>query len=127
MLATEKEAREKWCPFARALDGSPGNAAGVGACVAAVNRGVRAQDQQALRCIGSACMAWRWGQDRFRTFILCDDEAATIEPDRPPSVHADWEWCPANTLGEPAGWMEPEAVANARSFGYCGVAGVPAK
>lgn len=40
---TEEEAKTKWCPFARDVDGAP-----------------------TTNCIGSACMAWRWDHDIYR-------------------------------------------------------------
>jgi len=46
---TEDEAKTKWCPFARLaeLDGA--------------NRGsVSGHDMPLAKCIGTACMAWRW-------------------------------------------------------------------
>jgi hypothetical protein len=48
---TEEEAKTKWCPFARVLDGSA-------AAVAAVNRDADDSEDWPT-CIGSACMAWR--------------------------------------------------------------------
>lgn len=46
---TENEAKTKWCPFVRiaVLDGA--------------NRGsVSDHDMPLAKCIGAACMAWRW-------------------------------------------------------------------
>ena len=43
---TEDEAKTKWCPFVRYGDVS-------------ANRGVAAANESYVRCIGSACMAWR--------------------------------------------------------------------
>jgi len=44
---TEKEARGKWCPFARSSDG---NRLG----------GFTSDFPLNCLCIGSGCMAWRW-------------------------------------------------------------------
>jgi hypothetical protein len=62
---TEKEAKQKWCPFARcfAFDGRATFAMG--------NRIIKEGDgfssnelnPAGSRCIGSACMAWRWGRE----------------------------------------------------------------
>jgi hypothetical protein len=46
----EDEARTKWCPFVRILDGQPPGGA-------ATNR-----EGRNTNCIGSECMAWRWGE-----------------------------------------------------------------
>lgn len=46
---TEKEARKKWCPFARVADGEP---------AVAVNRPEPYGDVP--KCLGTFCMMWRW-------------------------------------------------------------------
>lgn len=43
---TEDEAKTKWCPFVRYGE-------------KASNRGVPAENESYVRCIGSACMAWK--------------------------------------------------------------------
>lgn len=59
-MHTEEEAKTKWCPFARyATSDEDGNAAN------RWKQSVAAEQPHALnpvpcRCIGSACMAWRW-------------------------------------------------------------------
>ena len=57
-MYTEKEASEKWCPFARTISRElpvAGNRVGAG-------RVTEALDSPATcRCIGSRCMAWRFG------------------------------------------------------------------
>lgn len=57
---TEEEAKTKWCPFARVgvrwMDSQAASLADLTAV--AVNRGENAAEQ--ARCLGSACMAWRW-------------------------------------------------------------------
>jgi hypothetical protein len=45
---TEREAKEKWCPFARSRDGLGGTE----------NR--RPDGAPIHRCLGAGCMAWRW-------------------------------------------------------------------
>lgn len=52
MMVTEEQAKEKWCPKARA---PVGNAASN----CAVNRTHMAHHGLPA-CIGSQCMAWRW-------------------------------------------------------------------
>lgn len=61
---TEQEAKTKWCPQSRTLDwvfenGRVGDELQIGA--GAVNRDARGEPMG--RCIGSACMAWRWKND----------------------------------------------------------------
>ena len=58
MLMTEAEAREKWCPWARTLDGSVGNGENIQGYAASVNRGLPAANMECLRCIASACSQW---------------------------------------------------------------------
>lgn len=57
---TEEEAKTKWCPFARVgvrwMDSQAESLADLAAI--AVNRGENADTRS--RCLGSACMAWRW-------------------------------------------------------------------
>jgi hypothetical protein len=51
VTVTEEEAKNKWCPEARV-----GVYAGNGGV--SVNRNPETEDE--IRCIGSACMMWRW-------------------------------------------------------------------
>lgn len=54
-MMTEQEAKERWCPFARVLNQK---------YFPAHNRIVSSMGSEmnprTSRCIGSACMAWRW-------------------------------------------------------------------
>jgi hypothetical protein len=56
IVSSEKEARERWCPFARVF---------VSDCSepAACNRYGSGEQFPNARCIGSKCMAWRWVPD----------------------------------------------------------------
>lgn len=73
---TEDEAKEKWCPFARA-----GIYAGNGAV--AVNRHTMAVSDSDTRCIGSGCMMW---QQRMvtRKAVPADPPAMIEMVDVPP-------------------------------------------
>ena len=62
MLVTEEEAKERWCPFARAYETvllgdeetwRP----------ATLNRTRSGRPDPDCSCIASQCMAWRWGPD----------------------------------------------------------------
>jgi hypothetical protein len=52
----EDEAKTKWCPMVRLIDGQPPGGA-------ATNRAYQefgTEHALSNRCIGSACMMWRW-------------------------------------------------------------------
>lgn len=55
MIVTEKEAAEKWCPHARVTEAGSGD----GSSWNRLNS-EPALDIHGTRCIGSACMSWRW-------------------------------------------------------------------
>lgn len=66
-MLTEDEAKTKWCPFARMLlvDEINGTRHATTPAISGFNRtGVQGcgsnSDQAESRCVGSACMAWRW-------------------------------------------------------------------
>lgn len=69
---TESEAREKWCPFARApfvpdaaiISPGPGD-------VIAANR--TETDVPVGRCVASSCMAWRWSAKQPHTVGYAPD------------------------------------------------------
>lgn len=133
-MLTEKEARERWCPFSRlvAMDGDITHAG--------APTGYNRPDSKTLgipssaNCIGSLCMAWRWSQmeEDVRYFrstagIRCeggdDDETPLIEPARPADVE-DWMfWNGGEYEHLRIGWHESDDHFRARSRGYCGLAG----
>jgi hypothetical protein len=86
---TEEEAKTKWCPFVRA-----GSALG-----GYLSNRIEGNGVPSTLCIGSACMAWRWGA--MYTFGT--------------------EWNP-NT-GQPQAF--PESMKVSTTEGYCGLAGKP--
>lgn len=64
---TEGEAKAKWCPFSRLMDGGvdASEAATYRATPPVFNRQERAKTgviaiPNGTRCVGSSCMAWRW-------------------------------------------------------------------
>ncbi|PZP55881.1 MAG: hypothetical protein DI596_10960 [Azospira oryzae] len=101
MLLTKHEAAQKWCPLA-----------------------------QSEVCMADGCAMWRWApiinpSNGARRFMVADNPAAKTEQEagtKPEHCHG-WEFHPC--AEDPAGWIEPEAAANRRRRGYCGLAGVP--
>lgn len=68
-MHTEEQAREKWCPFARAIVLGTGD---FGDFQLAINRTDRGGASLAALCIASDCMAWRWKkskQDNLGTWM----------------------------------------------------------
>jgi len=57
MLVSEREARGKWCPFAREL-GFHADGGNIRRIVSGYNRS--GEDGMIPACIASNCMAWRW-------------------------------------------------------------------
>lgn len=53
-LRTEKEAKTKWCPFARAATEHGETFVG------GINREVAGRPDPWCLCIGNACAAWNW-------------------------------------------------------------------
>jgi hypothetical protein len=64
---TEEDAKTKWCPFSRAAfimdkgDGTFDMPVGVSSLNRFMDKGApQLTNPPACRCLGSACMAWRW-------------------------------------------------------------------
>lgn len=57
-LKTEDEARQCWCPFAHDFQSNGGNRLRYASETPDKDYGI--EMAQALPCIASACMAWRW-------------------------------------------------------------------
>lgn len=75
-------------------------------------------------------MAWRYAHDVRRNFrasyaAIAGAVPPGMQPEREPYIPASWTWEPPGEDGEPAGWLEPEDEARARTPGYCGAAGKP--
>lgn len=120
-MLTEEEARERWCPHARAAFYPPHAEAVESA--AAINRATpdpapkfdayRDNVQMATRCLGALCMAWRWAA-LPRTVMaagLTEAERAVLAATRP------------------TGYIEyrsdDEKPRPLPCHGYCGLAGKP--
>lgn len=78
-------------------------------------------------CLGTRCMAWRWGEDeKAFKMIVCDDTHANVEPRRPDYVPASYTFSAYDAAeGQPAAWIEPDDERKGRRRGYCGLAGKP--
>jgi hypothetical protein len=80
-LATEEEATQKWCPFARVL--LPVNQAGNRVSTFHMQLAEKSGSSDAehyrrqvadCNCIGSRCMAWRWAGYRRIPSTICTDQ-----------------------------------------------------
>jgi hypothetical protein len=109
---TEEEAKTKWCPFVR-------HTRETDVCFASTNRGdIRTTAELNFKCLGSACMAWRW-----------EDEAEEVATDRKCEV-CKGSGVVVTGSGETAGGEECSACVGGYQtepvqIGYCGLAGKP--
>lgn len=132
MKTTEKEAKTKWCPFARVLlpVRQSGNRIGTfHKRIADDGEREHYEEQEAdCKCIGSGCMAWRWElapASRVRLPEELAQASTEAEPPRPGNLPESWRWSPSGSdLGE-ACWSEPIEEASARTRGFCGLASRP--
>lgn len=103
MSMTEKEAKEKLCPFAISGSWIAHNMNGCGA----------------YHCDASDCMAWEWDYKNRNTHVP-NDCTIDDEPIRPDRVPLSWEWESASDSGDGvASWIEPESEAKERWTGHC--------
>lgn len=82
MLTTEKQAREKWCPWS--LTGYRG--IGLNRMAAVDNSDHRAEVLHDTRCIASDCMAWRWSKT-LTDFGHCGLIGIPVGDDAGASIH----------------------------------------
>jgi hypothetical protein len=124
-MMTEEEAKTKWCPAVRVYRRTSHD----NVDYSETNRGEDTATPTAHNCIGSACMAWRWGQEYeyAETRLVKDNDSAVaralgymgrIVP--PPGD--GWERC--------EGWDQPKHAdyrwrRRTRAVGRCGLAGKP--
>lgn len=101
MQMTEKEATEKWCPFTRYVSDKG----------EAINRWGLGTDKSLnpilARCIGSACMAWKWAEHE-------EFEYRYAQMNRPEGEG----WVPYSDAPTNCAWKRPHYAARA---GFCGL------
>lgn len=129
-MHTPEQARELWCPMARAahhqfssIDPTGRNELRV------LMAGCNTDDRRVpptCHCIANKCAMWRWDESQTNTNVrrrrFVDDPGET-EPQRPDGVGPEWVFVPRNEEeGDPAFWLEPEEMQQARRRGYCGLA-----
>lgn len=138
-MITEAQAKDRWCPHARATD--------MGDTPLSINRRGRSADPDCL-CLASACMAWRWGEaaadepQRECWWPETEDETVlrgTVGPDRPDEVPASAQWISMTGSDEAddhegGHWEEPQVEHQARvvaacnsRHGFCGAFGTLAE
>lgn len=90
---------------------------------------LEAHPSTAANCLGDKCAAWRWevkSQDVYRLSVACAKPFAEFEAERPAGLNPEYVFHPYDEAeGEPAKWIEPEHLAQARRTGFCGIAGRP--
>lgn len=131
-MYTESDAKQKWCPFARvsyqspAVEGICGREEGyIG------NREHSDGPISSSMCIGSACMAWRWGnpQRKLRRIYRDDPLWGEITKSRhEPIAMDDGYWSYQYTDCDAKGEFELLRQAfpeDTPLVGHCGLAGRP--
>lgn len=96
MMMKEGEAKTKICPMGQA------------------------HPDTEIKCAGSRCMAWRYAEPiRQARWVV---GAFLIEPPKPTSVPASWEWVNYNEQEDKGGyWQQPIHEAAAETLGFCGM------
>ncbi len=120
-MHTESEAKTKWCPFARVLHSYTSSYGGLG-YAAGVKR-IDESQHRGSKCLGSACMAWRWSSAKGLTYrpqeslsgIGTAFGTSWAEPQRPAFINAEWKW--DSTRGV---W---HTGAPTDAVGFCGLSG----
>lgn len=101
-MHTLEQARQLWCPMAR-TEGC---------------------------CIAEKCAMWRWvdRKPKRRKITAFPHTATKEEEAKRPSGAEGFDFLPYDEEdGDPAEWIEPQEMADARRLGCCGLAGVPAQ
>lgn len=108
---TEEEAKTKWCPFVRL--GGPMQTEGEGTTSNRWPGDDCTKPASVYLCIGSACMAWRWQQEK-QTVAFLEAVAAHMRTQAKPNFNTATQAVYAETGGK-----------FARIEGGCGLAGSP--
>jgi len=113
MNLTEEQAKEKWCPFTRAVATFKN---GDDTVCASYNRAITSWElMEYTHCIASGCMAWRWEGGEFEWHADIDKN----DPDGD-----GWEYWGqwVGSAGQQHNWRRP--LGDQRK-GYCGLAEPP--
>lgn len=102
---TEKEAKEKWCPYAQMQTGH----------VALGNRCADGSVMNGAFCIGSKCMMWRWHM-RYESRDWAGKDFEKMQRE----LLRKGGWVEQLNAMDPSGM-----VALPSDSGYCGLAGKP--
>lgn len=114
MICTEKEASKKWCPHARVIEYAPPAGDGDPEASPPSNRTILSDEKSGdwvsvedAPCVGSACMSWRWAEDRvLRSYNSSETRPVVI----------------GQTFDGSKWFMDESPSA---THGYCGLAGKP--
>ena len=111
---TEDEAKTKWCPKAVVLESY--------AEKASFNVTIKDEQENFGRCIGSACMAWRWGIDTRSPAERCFDDTGLNTSE----WRAKYRENPASAgCNDHAAFDRMYGKPEQPTHGYCGAFGKP--